>query len=73
MIKLLTQSDAHAVEYPLESLEQKIGNREAVVGVVGLGYVGLPLVRAFVNAGYKALGFDVDQRKICLLYTSRCV
>jgi UDP-N-acetyl-D-glucosamine dehydrogenase len=72
MIKLLTQNDAQAVEYPLESLEQKIGNREAVIGVVGLGYVGLPLVRAFVNAGYKALGFDVDQRKVDRLQAGEC-
>jgi UDP-N-acetyl-D-glucosamine dehydrogenase len=34
------------------------------VGVIGLGYVGLPLVRAFVKAGLPVLGFDVDQSKI---------
>ena len=34
------------------------------MGVVGLGYVGLPLVQAFVQAGFSVLGFDVDQTKV---------
>jgi UDP-N-acetyl-D-glucosamine dehydrogenase len=46
------------------ALEQAIRDRSARVGVIGLGYVGLPLVRAFVGAGYPTLGFDVDQSKI---------
>jgi len=37
------------------------------VAVVGLGYVGLPLISAFVNAGFKTLGFDVDGKKVDLL------
>jgi len=41
-----------------------IENRSAAIGVVGLGYVGLPLIRAFVEAGYRTLGFDVDQSKV---------
>ena len=47
----------------LESIRRK----EAVVGVVGLGYVGLPLVRAFTAAGFRTLGFDVDPAKIARL------
>lgn len=47
-----------------EQLRQKLVNKTATIGVVGLGYVGLPLVRALHDAGYKVLGFDVDQRKI---------
>ena len=46
------------------SLQKKIENGSAVVGVIGLGYVGLPLLRAFHNAGHPVVGFDVDQRKI---------
>ena len=42
------------------SLLSKIETREAVVGIVGLGYVGLPLAIAFVDAGFRVLGFDVD-------------
>lgn len=46
------------------TLSQKIANRSAVVGIIGLGYVGLPLARAFHDAGFKVLGFDIDQSKI---------
>ncbi len=45
-------------------LEQKIQDKTAVVGVIGLGYVGLPLISAFVNAGLKTMGFDVDESKV---------
>jgi UDP-N-acetyl-D-glucosamine dehydrogenase len=47
-----------------QSLEQAIRNKKAVVGIVGLGYVGLPLIRAFIAAGYRTMGFDVDRTKI---------
>ena len=45
-------------------LEKGIRSKSAKVGVIGLGYVGLPLIRAFVKAGYQTLGFDVDIRKV---------
>jgi UDP-N-acetyl-D-glucosamine dehydrogenase len=45
-------------------LEAAILGKTARVGVIGLGYVGLPLIRAFVAAGYRTLGFDVDPSKI---------
>ncbi len=45
-------------------LEQAFLNKSARVGVVGLGYVGLPLIRAFITAGHRTLGFDLDQQKI---------
>ncbi|MEX0978660.1 MAG: nucleotide sugar dehydrogenase, partial [Pirellulales bacterium] len=46
------------------ALEQAIKEKSAVVGVVGLGYVGLPLIRAFVAAGFRTMGFDVDRGKV---------
>ncbi len=46
------------------TLLEKINKRSATVGVIGLGYVGLPLVIQFVKAGYKAIGFDIDEAKI---------
>lgn len=45
-------------------LEQKIRDKTARVGVVGLGYVGLPLLRAFIRAGFSTIGFDVDETKV---------
>jgi UDP-N-acetyl-D-glucosamine dehydrogenase len=48
-------------------LLKKIESRSAVVGVVGLGYVGLPRASAFVDAGFAVLGFDTDPTKIELL------
>ena len=45
------------------SLIERIQRREARVGVVGLGYVGLPLCLAFAKAGFKVLGFDIDPEK----------
>jgi UDP-N-acetyl-D-glucosamine dehydrogenase len=48
-------------------LLQKINNKSAVVGIVGLGYVGLPLGLEFIESGFKIVGFDVDERKIPIL------
>ena len=48
----------------MTSLETAIREKTAEVGVVGLGYVGLPLIRAFVGAGFRTLGFDVDESKV---------
>jgi UDP-N-acetyl-D-glucosamine dehydrogenase len=45
-------------------LHTLIEDREAVVGVIGLGYVGLPLALAFADSGFKVLGFDIDQNKV---------
>ncbi len=47
-----------------EELLKKINSREAVVGVVGLGYVGLPLAVEKAKAGYKTIGFDVQDKKV---------
>jgi UDP-N-acetyl-D-glucosamine dehydrogenase len=41
----------------------KIEKKEAVVGVVGLGYVGLPLLLCFVEKGFRVIGLDIDARK----------
>ena len=49
------------------SLTGKIADRSAVIGVVGLGYVGLPLLSVFHRAGFSVIGFDVDPKKITAL------
>jgi len=47
-----------------EALQNAIKTKQATVGIVGLGYVGLPLVRVFVDAGFATMGFDVDDQKV---------
>jgi len=49
---------------PLNTLLQKLARREAVVGVIGLGYVGLPLAATIAEAGFATIGFDTDPAKI---------
>jgi UDP-N-acetyl-D-glucosamine dehydrogenase len=52
-------------------LKEKIVSRQARVGIVGLGYVGLPLVLAFCKAGFPVTGFDVDSEKVAQLKNGR--
>src|SRR5689334_10764778 len=47
-----------------EQLQGLIESKGATVGVVGLGYVGLPLIVEFALKGFKGVGFEVDQRKV---------
>jgi UDP-N-acetyl-D-glucosamine dehydrogenase len=46
------------------SLVRKIEGKQAVVGIIGMGYVGLPLALAFDRAGFRVLGFDIDPAKV---------
>jgi UDP-N-acetyl-D-glucosamine dehydrogenase len=48
-------------------LIEKINSKTAKIGVIGLGYVGLPLVIAFSKAGFDVVGFDIDDEKVNLL------
>lgn len=48
-------------------LQARIRERTAIVGIVGLGYVGLPLMRAFFDAGFPVIGYDIDDEKIAML------
>ena len=52
-------------------LGRKIENRQTKIGVVGLGYVGLPLALTFAERGFSVLGFDVDRSKIEALEAGR--
>ena len=47
-----------------QSLIDSIQDRTCLIGVIGLGYVGLPLIDAFTEAGFRCLGFDVDPEKV---------
>jgi len=56
------------VEPPSQAvLAKRLGARKAVVGIIGLGYVGLPLAAACARAGFGTIGFDIDQSKIAQL------
>ena len=46
------------------SLKARIENKEAHIGVIGLGYVGLPLAVEFAKAGFPVTGIDVDESKV---------
>lgn len=46
-----------------EKLIEKIKSKDICVGVIGLGYVGLPLAIEFAASGVRTLGFDTDQEK----------
>jgi len=59
-------SDRHAGTV-FQTLLDKIANRTALGGVIGLGYVGLPLVQHLCRVGYPVLGFDVDEGKVAKL------
>jgi UDP-N-acetyl-D-glucosamine dehydrogenase len=45
-------------------LNTALREKTAKIGVIGLGYVGLPLIRTFIDAGFRTLGFDVDSEKV---------
>lgn len=55
--------------YP--ELESKIADRSARVGVIGLGYVGLPLAVEFADAGFPTLGFEIDASKVAAIRERR--
>src|SRR3954468_12355767 len=54
-----------------QSLVDRIRSRSARVGVIGLGYVGLPLAVEFAHAGFDVTGFDVDTEKTALINSGR--
>ena len=53
----------------IDALVAGFQGRTAKLGIIGLGYVGLPLLRAAAESGFSALGFDIDRAKVALLNT----
>lgn len=51
----------------LQTLISKLNRRTAVIGIVGLGYVGLPLMLRYVDVGFRVLGIDIDAEKVSQL------
>jgi UDP-N-acetyl-D-glucosamine dehydrogenase len=57
----------------MDRWKKRIENKDVVVGILGLGYVGLPLAREFATAGLKVIGFDVDEKKVRILNSGRSI
>src|SRR2546423_6486306 len=53
-----------AADSSLEQIKQKIQQRQAQVGIIGLGYVGLPLALLYSEQKFRVTGFDIDRRKV---------
>lgn len=56
--------DDEPIVRELHQLGKKIINKTAVIGVIGLGYVGLPLTVAFNQVGFKVIGFDIQRERV---------
>ena len=54
-----------------KNLVGALNQKSAVVGVIGLGYVGLPLALRYAEAGYTVIGFDIDDRKVSSLSSAK--
>ena len=67
----MQKSSAPATVADVAALLARYEQRAAVVAVIGLGYVGLPLVKAILGAGFKVVGLDVDQAKVTALEQGR--
>lgn len=55
----------------IDNFIAKVDRTEAVVGIVGLGYVGLPLILRFAEVGFPTIGFDIDDAKVSALVDGR--
>jgi UDP-N-acetyl-D-glucosamine dehydrogenase len=71
-VHLLVISETHmtnssAADASIEQLKNKIQQREARVGIIGLGYVGLPLALLYSEQKFRVTGFDIDARKVEML------
>jgi UDP-N-acetyl-D-glucosamine dehydrogenase len=50
-----------------KALLDRLSKRTAVIGIIGLGYVGLPLMSRFTEQGFRVIGFDVDEQRVAVL------
>jgi len=48
----------------MNSLNSRIINQKSTIGIIGLGYVGLPLAIRFSEEGFKVVGIDIDKEKV---------
>ncbi len=57
----------------MKQWHERVENKDVVVGVLGLGYVGLPLAREFASTGLRVVGFDIDGSKVRVLNSGRSI
>ncbi len=57
----------------MNQFQEKVRNKSLKVGILGLGYVGLPLAREFATSKIKVLGFDIDQQKVDILNSGKSI
>lgn len=50
--------------HSLNTLVEKFQSHQAIIGIIGLGYVGLPLLLRYTEVGFKVIGFDIDPKKV---------
>jgi UDP-N-acetyl-D-glucosamine dehydrogenase len=55
----------------VNELLTRLSEKKAIIGIIGLGYVGLPLMMRYCEVGYKVIGFDIDQTKVDALSQGR--
>ena len=51
----------------MKIFKEKLKKKETCIGIIGIGYVGLPLILRFAEENYKVIGFDIDQKKVSML------
>ena len=57
---------------PLNTLLEKIKQKQAVISIIGLGRVGLPLSSVLANSGFKVIGIDVDEKRLDSIRNKIC-
>ena len=67
----LAPAGSRRTDAGLDPFLAKCRERSAIVGVLGLGYVGLPLALRFAEAGFRTIGFDIDPAKVQALNEGR--
>jgi UDP-N-acetyl-D-glucosamine dehydrogenase len=66
-MKLFSADQLETLSGAARELAEKLESKDATIGVVGLGYVGLPIALEFAKEGFRAIGIDISQRKVEML------
>ena len=61
------------MEICMKNWNEKLAHNDLTVGILGLGYVGLPLAREFASANISTLGFDIDMKKVKVLNSGKSI